>query len=74
MNHWLDDTWQHRRVGETLVESLFEGWRASTEVIGNLCTGGADRWQAAIREIQATVTLADMTVTLADILRSRTST
>jgi hypothetical protein len=66
MNHWLDDIWHHRRVGETLLESMFEGWRAPTEVIGKLCTGGADRWQAAIREIQAPMNFAD-------ILRSRTS-
>jgi hypothetical protein len=71
MDHWLDDTWQHLLVGEALlvgsVETLFEGWKASAEVIGKLCTGSADRWQAAIRQMQAPVNLAD-------ILRSRTST
>jgi hypothetical protein len=69
MNHWLDH--QHLHFGEALlvggVDGLFHGWRASAEAIGKLCTGGADRWQAAIRQIQAPVNFAD-------ILRARTST
>lgn len=71
MNHWHDNSWRHLRIGEALivggVESLFQGWKASTEMIGKLCTGGAERWQAANRQIQASVNLAD-------ILRARTST
>ncbi len=70
MNNWHNDSWRHVRIGEALltggVESLFHGWKASTEMIGKLWTGGAERWQAANRQIQASVNLAD-------ILRARTS-
>jgi hypothetical protein len=69
VEHWLHDTWQHLQLGEALVaggvDSLLRGWQApAADMIGKLCTG-AERWQAAIREIQATVSLAD-------ILRART--
>jgi hypothetical protein len=69
MNHKLDNTWQY---GEALliggVESLFQGWKTSTEMIGKIWNGGAERWQAANRQIQVA------SVNLADILRARTST
>jgi hypothetical protein len=79
MNHEIDDTWRHLRFGESLlaggesllaggVESLAQGWKASTEMIGKLWNGGAERWQAANRQIQVA------SVSLADILRARTST
>lgn len=71
MNSWRNDTWRHLRIGEAFlaggVESLFQGWKASTEMLGKLWTGGAERWQAANRQIQASVNLAD-------ILRARTPT
>ena len=42
MNHWLDNTLERLQLGETLIASgvdgLFHGWRASTDVIGKLCT------------------------------------
>jgi hypothetical protein len=69
MDHELDNRW---RYGEALlidgVESLFHGWKTSTEMIGKLWNGGAERWQAANRQIQVA------SVNLADILRARTST
>ena len=69
MNQPLDSTLQHLHLGEALitsgVEGLFHTWQASTEVIGKLCAGGAERWKAAIRQFQAPVNLAD-------ILRART--
>jgi hypothetical protein len=70
MGHWFDSSWQQARLGEAFlvgsVESLFTGWQApAANVIGKLGTG-AERWQAAIRQIQAPVN------NLADILRSRT--
>jgi hypothetical protein len=72
MNHELDDTWRHLRLGESLlaggVESLSQAWKTSTEMIGKLWDGGAERWQAANRQIQVA------SVSLADILRGRTST
>ena len=63
MNHWLDNTVLHLQLGTSLsadgVEALFQCWQqASTSVIGKLCTG-AERWQAAIRQIQAPVNFAD---------------
>jgi hypothetical protein len=71
MNHWLDNTLERLQVGENLlasgVDGLFRGWRASAEVIDKLCTGGAERWQAAVRQIQSPVK-----VSLAEILRART--
>jgi hypothetical protein len=74
MNRALDKTWFDKaleplQLGESLifdsVDGLYRGWKASAEAIGKLCTG-ADRWHAALREMQATVNLAD-------ILRARTT-
>ena len=68
MSHWLDNTLRHLQLGETLipgaVEGLLRGWQAPANVIGKLCTG-AERWQAAIREMQTPLNLAE-------ILRART--
>lgn len=63
MNHWLDNTIRHMQFGKPLravgVERLFQGWhRASSNVIGKLCTG-AERWQAAIRQVHAQANVAD---------------
>jgi len=70
MSHWLDNTLQHLQVGEALiaggVEGLFHGWQTPADVIGKIYTG-AERWQAAIRQIQETAT-----VNLVEILRART--
>ncbi len=69
MKHWLDDTLQHLHFGEALiassVEGLFKGWHGPAQVIGKLRTG-AERWQAAMRQIQ------EVPVNLAEILRART--
>jgi hypothetical protein len=63
MSHWLDNTLQHLQVGEAMiaggVEGLIHGWQAPA----------AERWQVAIRQMQATV---NATVNLVDILRART--
>ena len=52
------------QLGEALlsngVDGLIHSWRASTEVLGQICAGGADRWQAAVRQMQAPVNLADI--------------
>jgi hypothetical protein len=69
MSHWLDNTLQHLQVGEALiaggVEGLIHGCHApAAEMIGKL-HAGAERWQAAIRQMQVTVSLVD-------ILRART--
>jgi hypothetical protein len=68
MTHSLENTLRQFQLGEELiaeaVEALIVGWQASTVVIGKLCTG-AERWQAAIRQMQAPVNFAE-------ILRART--
>jgi hypothetical protein len=68
MSHWLENTLQHMQFGEVLiaggVEGLFHGWQSPADVIGKICTG-AERWQAAIRQVQAPMNLAE-------ILRART--
>jgi hypothetical protein len=71
MNHWLDDMLQQIPFGEARIvgsveELLDHGRKAGTEAIGWL-RDGADRWHTMIRQVQATVNLAD-------ILRARTST
>ena len=71
MNHWLNDTLQHLQLGEALiatgVDGLVHGLRVQADALGALCTG-AERWQTAIRQIQAPI---QATVNLADILRAR---
>jgi hypothetical protein len=79
MKYWIDNTFEQLRYGEALlasgVDGLYQGWKASTEALGKLCTGGADRWQSAIRQVQSQMNFSDMLPpNLADILRSRTST
>lgn len=66
---WFDKALEQLQLGESLiaggVDGLNRGWQVSAEAIGKLCTG-ADRWHAAIRQMQVTVNLAD-------ILRARTA-
>jgi hypothetical protein len=73
MSHWLDNTLQHLQIGEALiaggVEGLVHSWHAPAAQVIDKLHAGADRWQAAIRQMQATV---NATVNLVDILRSRT--
>ncbi len=69
MNDWLDDTLKPLVLGEALlvsgVEGLYRGWQASAAALGRTLSTGAERWQAAIRQMQAPVNFAD-------ILKSRT--
>ena len=68
MRHALDNVFNQLQLGEELIadgiEVLVRRWQTSATVIGKLCTG-AERWQAALRQIQAPMNLAD-------ILRART--
>jgi len=68
MSHWLENSLQHLQLGEALIAGavggLMHGLHAPAEFLGQICTG-AERWHAALREIQAPVSLAD-------ILRTRT--
>jgi hypothetical protein len=71
MNHWLDDKLQHINFGEALIVGSVEGLlhhgrKAGTEAI-SWFRDGADRWHTVIRQVQATVNLAD-------VLRARTPT
>ena len=71
MNEVLYNTLrQHWQRGDAIVASgvnaLIHSWRASAGVIGKLCRGDAERWHAAIRQIQAPLNLAE-------ILRARTA-
>jgi len=63
MSHWLENTLHHLQIGEVLisggVDGLIQGWQASTDALGKLCTG-AERWQAAIRQIQAPANFAEI--------------
>ena len=72
MSYALDKVLHPLQIGEELIadgfDELVRHWQASTTVIGKLCTS-ADRWQAALRQIQAQMTTP---VNLPDILRSRT--
>ena len=68
MTHSLENTLRQFELGEELlagaVESLICGWQTSTEVIGKIRTGAEERWQAAFRQMNAPINLAE-------ILRSR---
>ena len=68
MSHTFENVLHQVQLGEELiaaaVDDLIGRWQASVTVIGKLCKE-TDRWQAAIRQMQAPVSLAD-------ILRART--
>jgi hypothetical protein len=68
MRHALNNVLNQLELGEELIadgiDVLVRRWQASATVIGKLCTG-AERWQAALRQIQAPMNLAE-------ILRART--
>jgi len=70
MNDVLYNTLQRVQRRDALITSgvngLVQSWRASAEVIGKLCTGNAERWQAVIRQMRAPANFAE-------ILRARTS-
>jgi hypothetical protein len=72
MSYALGKVLHPLQIGEELIAdgigALVKHWQASTTVIGKLCTG-ADRWQAALRQIQTQLTTP---VNLPEILRSRT--
>ena len=50
---------------------LSRRWQASATFIGKLCTE-TDRWQAALRRMQAPLLQMKNPVNLAEILRART--
>lgn len=61
MDQWLDNPLkQFSDALASSVEGINQGWKASTDVFEKLRNAGADRWQAAIRQIQAPMNLADI--------------
>jgi hypothetical protein len=68
MRYVLNDVWNPIQLGEELISDgidvMVRRWQASATAIGKMCTG-AERWQAALRQIQAPMNLAE-------ILRNRT--
>ena len=76
MDRWIETARKHIEQGEALIQmgeelitssvaALLRDWQNPSVVLDKLCTG-AERWQAAIRQMQATSNFAD-------ILRSRTA-
>lgn len=63
MTHALDKALRQLEIGEQLIASgvdvLVRRWHASAGALGKLCTG-AERWQAALRQMQAPVNLAEI--------------
>jgi hypothetical protein len=76
MDKWIETARKHIEQGEALIQmgeeliassvaAVLRDWQNPSLMIDKLCTG-AERWQAAIRRIQATSNFAD-------IVRSRTA-
>jgi hypothetical protein len=63
MSHTYENVMQQLQLGEELiaaaVDELVGRWQASVTVIGKLCAE-RDRWQAALRQMQAPINLADI--------------
>jgi hypothetical protein len=63
MSNALQNAMHPLQFGEELiaagVDELFRRWQASTDALGKLCTG-AERWQAAFRQMQAPVNVAEI--------------
>jgi hypothetical protein len=68
MSNTLENVMRPLQLGEELiaagVDELFRRWQASADALGKLCAG-PERWQAAFRQMQAPINLAE-------ILRART--
>lgn len=75
MKRAFDKVLSQLQAGEELVaagvDELSRRWQASATFIGKLCTE-TDRWQAALRQIQAPLRQMQKPVNLAEILRTRT--
>ncbi len=75
MKRAFDTVINQLQAGEELiaagVEQLSRHWQASATFIGKLCAE-TDRWQAALRKMQAPITKLNTPLNLAEILRART--
>ncbi|MEP6884365.1 MAG: hypothetical protein ABJC66_06420 [Gammaproteobacteria bacterium] len=75
MKRAFDKVLSQLQAGEDLVaagvDQLSRRWQASATFIGKLCTE-TDRWQTALRQIQAPLRQMQKPVNLAEILRTRT--
>ena len=74
MDKWIETARKHIEQGEALIQmgeeliassvaAVLRDWQNPSLLIDQLCTG-AERWQSAIRRMQATSNFAD-------VLRSR---
>ncbi|MEP6548048.1 MAG: hypothetical protein ABJD53_11340 [Gammaproteobacteria bacterium] len=75
MKRAFDTVINQLQAGEELiaagVDQLTRRWQASATFIGKLCTE-TDRWQAALRKMQAPISKINAPLSLAEILRART--
>ena len=75
MKRAFDNVLHQLQAGEELiaagVDELSRRWQASATFIGKLCTE-TDRWQAALRKMQAPLRQMKNPVNLPEILRART--
>jgi hypothetical protein len=76
MKRAFDTVINQLQAGEELiaagVEQLSRHWQASATFIGKLCAE-TDRWQAALRKMQAPIGKLNAPLNLAEILRARTT-
>jgi len=74
MKRAFDNVLNQLQAGEELiaagVDELSRRWQASATFIGKLCTE-TDRWQTALRRMQAPLRQMKNPVSLAEILRAR---
>jgi hypothetical protein len=76
MKRAFDTVLHQLQAGEELiaagVDQLSRRWQASATFIGKLCTE-TDRWQSALRKMQAPANKTQAPINLAEILRARTA-
>jgi hypothetical protein len=76
MKRAFDTVLHQLQAGEELiaagVDQLSRRWQASATFIGKLCAE-TDRWQSALRKMQAPVNKTQAPINLAEILRARTA-
>ena len=74
MKHAFDTVLHQLQAGEELiaagVDQLSRRWQASATFIGKLCAE-TDRWQSALRKMQAPGNKTQAPTDLAEILRAR---
>lgn len=76
MKRAFDTVLHQLQAGEELiaagVDQLSRRWQASATFIGKLCAE-TDRWQSALRKMQAPGNKSQTPIDMAEILRARTA-